>query len=493
VRQSRPTQTTREQESATPRAIPKMRFIKDGPDLPESLVQAQEDGNIVFFCGAGVSYPAGLPSFQGLVKALYTELGEALSPVEQTAFRENRFDSVVYLLERRIGNRIVVREKLWKVLSTIDLTEPNSTETHRALLTLSKARDGQTRLVTTNFDRLFNAASPALPAYAAPLLPVPKRTRWDGIVYLHGLLPEDVDPAALNSLIVSSGDFGLAYLTERWASRFVAEIFREYTVCFVGYSLNDPVLRYMVDALSADQLLGEHTQEVYAFASFKKGKRDSAETEWAGKGVTPILYAETKDHRHLHATLRTWAADYRDGITGKQAIIRRYGPTLPSEVQGVDQVSRVLWALADRSGLPAKAFADLNPPAPIEWLKTLTEDLYSDRDLARFGVSRDASESLKAKFSVLQRPTSYHRSRWTALVGRPLFIYAAPDLDRVAWELAQWLASHHLDKQELLDWVIDRGGCMHPRFALFVRAQLSKGTLSKPLAKIWRVLSRKGP
>jgi hypothetical protein len=63
-------------------------------------------------------------------------------------------------------------------------------------------------------------------------------------------LPRDNDVGALNNLVLSSGDFGLAYLTERWASRFVAELFRTYITCFVGYSIDDPVLRYMVDALS---------------------------------------------------------------------------------------------------------------------------------------------------------------------------------------------------------------------------------------------------
>jgi len=64
-----------------------MRFIKGGPDVPERLVQAQEDGHVVFFCGAGVSYPAGLPDFEGLVESLYSELGETRNTVEQTAFK----------------------------------------------------------------------------------------------------------------------------------------------------------------------------------------------------------------------------------------------------------------------------------------------------------------------------------------------------------------------------------------------------------------------
>ena len=79
--------------------------------------------------------------------------------------------------------------------------------------------------------------------FVAPMLPVPKQ-RWDGLVYLHGLLPENQGDNSLDNLVVSSGDFGLAYLTERWAARFVGELLRNFVVCFVGYSIEDPVLRY---------------------------------------------------------------------------------------------------------------------------------------------------------------------------------------------------------------------------------------------------------
>ena len=43
-----------------------MQFVTDGPDIPNKLLQAHEEGCVVFFCGAGISYPAGLPGFKGL-------------------------------------------------------------------------------------------------------------------------------------------------------------------------------------------------------------------------------------------------------------------------------------------------------------------------------------------------------------------------------------------------------------------------------------------
>lgn len=44
-----------------------MRFLADGPDMPDELLTARDEGRVVFFCGAGVSRArAGLPNFYEL-------------------------------------------------------------------------------------------------------------------------------------------------------------------------------------------------------------------------------------------------------------------------------------------------------------------------------------------------------------------------------------------------------------------------------------------
>ena len=48
------------------RRILQMQFVTNGPDIPDALLQAHEEGRVVFFCGAGISAPAGLPLFQKL-------------------------------------------------------------------------------------------------------------------------------------------------------------------------------------------------------------------------------------------------------------------------------------------------------------------------------------------------------------------------------------------------------------------------------------------
>ena len=75
-----------------------MQFVKDGPDLPESLLHEHEDGRIVFFCGAGISYPAKLPGFGRLVDGVYTALHTTPTGLEARALEQERFDAALDLL-----------------------------------------------------------------------------------------------------------------------------------------------------------------------------------------------------------------------------------------------------------------------------------------------------------------------------------------------------------------------------------------------------------
>src|ERR1700680_743253 len=165
-----------------------MQFIANGPDIPDSLLEAHEDGRVVFFCGAGISYPAGLPDFRGLVDQIYSELGTFRTSVENQAYDKGQFDATLDLLERRYpGQREAVREVLPKVLKP-KLRRKGATDTHRALLKLARDRKNNVRLVTTNFDRIFEwlvrRIKLPLSRFPAPLLPLPKDSRWDGLVYL---------------------------------------------------------------------------------------------------------------------------------------------------------------------------------------------------------------------------------------------------------------------------------------------------------------------
>jgi len=357
-----------------------VQFVINGPDVPDSLLQLHADGQVVFFCGAGISRPAELPDFKGLTERLFEDFGVPDESILRRALTECQYDRAIGLLEAdlpRGAGRLTVRKKIAEILLKANTDQAGATQTHRSLLALGKAGDDKTRLVTTNFDRIFEFVIQRdacnLPRFSAPLLPLPK-TRWNGLVYLHGLLTAPPTDEALENLVVSSGDFGLAYLTERWASVFVSELFRNFNVCFVGYSLSDPVLRYMTDALAADAQRGENPREMFAFSHFEDGKEEECRLEWRSKNVTPIPYSSQSNHEALHQTLHTWSAIYRDGLSGKESIIRDYASLDPGQSTSVDHFQgRVTWALSDPSGVPARLFAEMEPVPPFSWLAAVIE------------------------------------------------------------------------------------------------------------------------
>lgn len=454
-----------------------MQFITNGPDIPDELLQAHEEGRVVFFCGAGISYPAGLPGFKGLVEQIYRLNGTIYSDIEKDAFDRGQFDATLDLLERRLpGQRLAVRRKLLQALKP-KLRRKGATDTQAALLRLARSRDGALRLVTTNFDRIFHAAArrtgQAFNVYAAPMLPIPKNSRWDGLVYLHGMLPRIEDDTALNRLVVTSGDFGLAYLTERWAARFVSELFRNYVVCFVGYSINDPVLRYMMDALAADRMLGEITPEAWALGDCEPGQEHRQTIEWEAKGVTPILYnvpSGSHDHSALHQTLHVWADTYRDGVQGKEAIVVKHALAQPQDSTRQDDfVGRMLWALSDKSGLPAKRFADFNPAPSLEWLlEAFGQERYRHIDLARFGVPPRSEVDSKLRFSLIRRPAPYDLA--------PQMLLASGGVTESRWDgvmahLARWLV-RHLGDPRLIVWVAEQGGHLHDRWRWLIEQEI---------------------
>lgn len=418
-----------------------MQFIPNGPDIPEALLQAHEEGRVVFFCGAGISYPAGLPSFKGLVQKIYRCLNEVRDPIENIAHRHSQFDTTLNLLEHRLqGGRLLVRKALAEVLSPKKIKK-GAFDTHTALLQLARCRqDSQTvlRLVTTNFDRLFERTGQEFVAYAAPMLPIPKNSRWDGLVYLHGLLPDKEDDNALHRLVLTSGDFGLAYLTERWAARFVSELFRSYVVCFVGYSINDPVLRYMMDALAADRMRGENTPEMYALGGCKSGNEKTTTREWKAKGVIPILYeivTGRNSHSVLHKSLQEWAKNYQDWGPDKEHIVIDYARYRPSDSSSQDNfVGRMLWALSHKSGRPAQRFADFIPAPSLKWL-----DAFS----------------------------AYRWAPWVALVSAEM---VGNQWSAVMFQLARWLLRHLHDPKLFI--CLTQQGQLHNDLVRLIEKQI---------------------
>jgi len=146
------------------------------------------------------------------------------------------------------------------------------------------------RLVTTNFDRHFlTAAKTVFPTgddleiYYAPALPL--GNSFAGIVHLHGSVAKQSD-----RMVLTDSDFGAAYLTEGWATRFLQRLFAHNVVMFVGYSHSDLVVDYLARGLPP--------KSPGRFALAPVG----TEAHWKRLGITPVTYPVGTDEQK-HAAL----------------------------------------------------------------------------------------------------------------------------------------------------------------------------------------------
>ena len=107
-----------------------MRFDESGPDIPSHLLTQQTEGNVIFFCGAGVSMPAGLDSFWQLTDRIVDQLG-----AESAKSRLHDgwdFDRIFYLLEKDFDRTEIDRE----IFRALGERRAKTLANHRSILKL---------------------------------------------------------------------------------------------------------------------------------------------------------------------------------------------------------------------------------------------------------------------------------------------------------------------------------------------------------------------
>ncbi|MBN8816055.1 MAG: SIR2 family protein [Sphingomonas sp.] len=314
----------------------------------------RNEGNVIFFCGAGISRRAGLPDFVGLTRKVVEKLGAEKARVAME--RGDSSDRVFSLLVREFGQSEVDRE----IFSALKVVRKPDLSCHQMILDLSRGADGRPQLVTTNFDLLFESIEKRVPRVVPPALPdLSLQPSIDGVVYLHGRLRKP-EIGVASGYVISSADFGRAYLSEGWATRFVKALRERYTIVLLGYRAEDPPMRYLLEGLNAADGVS-YDSPIYAFT---QGDEGDAEEEWQDRGVTPICYPKSDGHAGLWNTLSAWAEAVRNPEGWNSKIIG-VAQKRPIEVRPHER-GQVVELVSSKQG--AKLFADAKPAPSAEWM-----------------------------------------------------------------------------------------------------------------------------
>ncbi|WP_290524487.1 SIR2 family protein [Alcanivorax sp.] len=349
--------------------------------MPDILLERCDAGRVVFLCGAGVSLPSGMPTFVGLTRYVIeffdppddSEIMAAFRPwLDDQSAANVPLDQIFNLLHLEYGKdevNALVTERLSAPLEIKDFGRE-----HGLIKRISSSQSGVPQIVTTNFDRLFEVGQEGehLVRHVPPAFPdLNFGTKIEGITYLHGRLVEAASKS--HPYVLSSADFGRAYLSEGWATNFIRHLLERYTVVLVGYQAEDPPIKYLLQGLNHD---GQYDRSrLYAF---DRGLPEEIEAKWRDRGATAIAYS---DHSDLWKSMEAWADRADDPRRWRASIIAKSQQD-PKDLAPHER-GQVVHVLRTVQG--ARLFSEADPVPHPEWVCVMDANVRSAKQSRGYG------------------------------------------------------------------------------------------------------------
>lgn len=479
-----------------------MRFFRDGPSIPDLLLERRDQGRVVFLCGAGVSLPAGMPTFLELTEYVVEFFDPPETSVLAISFQPWKegfkgpkipLDQIFHLLYQEYGREDVNALVVERLRSENKCKRQSPA--HRIIARISSNQEGSPQIVTTNFDLLFEETSEVIQGgiYEPPAFPdISLGIPLTGVTYLHGRLNELGDNQ--HSYVLSSADFGRAYLSEGWATNFIRSLLESYTVVLVGYQAEDPPVKYLLQGLNHDGM--SDRSKLYAF---DKGNPEEIEAKWRDRGVTAIAY---KDHSHLWESLEAWADRADDPRKWRSKVIE-LAMQSPRQIAAFErgQVAHLV-----RTTPGARLFASANPSPPAEWLCVFDASCrvakkssgYGDNPeffdpFEVYGLDDDPPPPTKIGQKIQRvhdnifewrrgdtNPTTFHK-----IGGRQ--VSGFEDMPSRLFYLTHWIAKN-LDSPITAWWALRQNG-LHPRLTYVINNELrQKSQLDQSARRTWSLV-----
>lgn len=483
----------------------KMRFIDGGPIIPDRLLDQCSAGQVVFFCGAGVSqYPkesgVRMPSFVKLAKKVVKDVDRRSNSDIKMAIEswkpKNRQGSVpldqIFSMLYNDYKKDVIVDKVKEILDSTNF-EKSKLSHHKDILKLSENKDRVPQVVTTNFDTLFERAKKGkLTINIGPSLPnLSSGNSISGITYLHGRVENrsrgNSKSDNSNKIILSSSDFGRAYLAEGWATKFFRDLILNYTVVFLGYSANDPLVSYLL--LGMENSNSKIKPNLYAF-----GKENSgfSRSEWKERGIELV---EFLDYDDLWKTIHQWAERSRYPYRWRQKIVG----LLSKDPKILEPYERGQVVEFLRTDIGINSLKKIGSAARSEWINVLdgtSQKLYvhggsystehKEKLILAYRVDGESYNENRVRREVSDRILDAGNLEDTIIGEEGREIFDRTSKSR-SYEIMQWICEN-LNKPAMAWWVTRQSHLDYDLLNMLKQKLISVSSLNSKARLLWKLI-----
>lgn len=238
-------------------------------EISKHLIDKIQQNKLVIFIGAGISIDAGLPNWNNLVEKILDglESKEKKSEKYKNALKDEILTPIEILTKiSHLKNESI--EIFYKELTKYSNCEPS--------IIHKKVGELSSNIITTNYDELLEKALTGFEKIVyTNTFKVAKLSEYDKYIYkIHGDINEP------DKCILFPSEYENLYSFEEKNSIFeLKKIISDKSILFLGFSLNDPYLNYVLDYIS--NLYSGFNPEHFIVTTQK-------DKNWPNK-ITPII------------------------------------------------------------------------------------------------------------------------------------------------------------------------------------------------------------
>jgi len=329
----------------------------------QRVIELIRKGEVVLFCGAGMSLYAGYPSGSQLAQKIYASMTDE----EKECLNENL--ALPDLAEEYVNLKLGKRNALLSICKEAFLKPPTANHLHLQISRIAQIKT----VITTNYDELFENAYGENCSVVKASTDIPYLSKDKvQVLKIHG------DLSMPNSVLICKSDYTKFFDSQQqellWT--LVKERLATKNVLFVGYSLEDINIESVFRKVTEE--LGSNSKEAFLLSPNEKDHKIQALVR---KGIHYInSYAEPFFEELEQSVKNNVNQDFKDGWIDADTyrkILKHYdlSPSLVSRSSGF-QMNSV-------KGLNRPVTGELQFSIPAEDKETIkrVNDLFSSRDI----------------------------------------------------------------------------------------------------------------